>query len=64
MIHSLDIDIDIRLTNWSRIDGLVMDWQIYIGLVNLHGISKLVLDWHLIDEFVLDWQIDMGLADW
>ena len=51
MIHSLDIDIDIRLTNWSRIDGLVMDWKIYIGLPNLHGIG--ILTW--IGVRILNW---------
>ena len=33
--------IFIGLADWLRIDGLVMDWQIDIGLADLRGIDRL-----------------------
>ena len=31
----------IGLANWSRVDGLLMVWQIDIGFADLHGIGRL-----------------------
>ena len=39
--------IDIRLANWSRIDGLVMDWQIHVtGILTWIGVRT--LNWSVI----------------
>ena len=63
--------IFIGLADWLRIDGLVMDWQIDIGLADLRGIDRLAwigvifLNWLRSGNGLMYWsRIGIVLADW